>query len=64
MTKEQIIECLTNDKHRGITYKKIAEGAGLKPQDIYDYVRPSNTRPLCRVAAALSDYYTKEGENK
>lgn len=64
MTKEQIIEYLTKDKHKGITYKKIAEGAGLKPQDIYDFIRNRNARPLYRVAAALEEYYTKGDENK
>lgn len=64
MTKEEIIEHLINDRHHGIYYAKIAAEAGLKPQDIYDFMRSTRARPLWRVAAALEEYYTNKGDNK
>lgn len=58
MTKEKILQYLYEAKEKGISYKGIALQAGLKPQDIYDYMK--RTTPMTRVHQALEQYFTKE----
>lgn len=59
MTKEEIIIQIQKLKTTGMSYKGIAQQAGLKPQDIYDYMK--RLTPCARVHIALENYFTKEG---
>ena len=61
MTKEIIIIKLQELKAMGFSYKGIAQQAGLKPQDIYDYIR--RPAPYARTHKALEKYFTKGGLN-
>lgn len=58
MTKEEIIIQIQELKTTGMSYKGIAQQAGLKPQDIYDYMK--RLTPCARVHEALEKYFTKE----
>lgn len=58
MTKEEILIALKEAKDKGVSYKGIALRAGLKPQDIYDYMK--RLTPMSRVHQALENYFTKE----
>lgn len=58
MTKEEVLQYLQQEKERGMSYKGIALQAGLKPQDIYDYIK--RTTPMTRVHQALEQYFIKE----
>lgn len=58
MTKEEILQRLQQEKDRGMSYKGIALQAGLKPQDIYDYMK--RLTPMARIHQALEQYFTKE----
>lgn len=59
MTKEEILQHLQELKAIGFSYKGIAQQAGLRPQDIYDYMK--RLTPMTRVHAALEKYFTKKG---
>ena len=61
MTKENIIIKLQELKAMGFSYKGIAQQTGLKPQDIYDYIR--RPAPYARIHEALENYFTKGGLN-
>ena len=58
MTKEEILQLLQQAKENGMSYKGIAQQAGLKPQDIYDYMK--RLTPMARVHQALEKYFIKE----
>lgn len=58
MTKEEILQRLKEERNKGMSYKGIAAQAGLKPQDIYDYIK--RLTPMTRVHQALENYFTKE----
>jgi hypothetical protein len=58
MTKEEILKHLHETKAIGLSYKGIAQQAGLRPQDIYDYMK--RLTPMTRVHTALEKYFTKE----
>lgn len=58
MTKEEILQCLQEEKNKGMSYKGIAAQADLKPQDIYDYMK--RLTPCARIHEALEKYFTKE----
>lgn len=60
MTKEEIIIQIQSLKATGVSYKGIAQQAGLKPQDIYDYMK--RLTPCARVHIALEKYFTKEDQ--
>ena len=61
MTKESIIIKLQELKAMGFSYKGIAQQAGLKPQDIYDYIR--RPTPYIRTHEALEKYFQKGALN-
>lgn len=58
MTKQEILNQLQQEKAKGMSYKGIALQAGLKPQDLYDYMK--RTTPMFRVHQTLENYFTKE----
>ena len=58
MTKEEIVTKIQELKTIGFSYKGIAQQAGLKPQDIYDYMK--RTTPCARIHQALEEYFAKE----
>ena len=62
MTKEEVILCIQQLKTTGLSYKGIAQQAGLKQRDVYDYI--SRQTPCARIHQALEKYFTKGDENK
>lgn len=58
MTREEIITKIQELKATGFSYKGIAQQAGLKPQDMYDYIK--RITPCARIHEALEKYFTKE----
>lgn len=58
MTKEEILQRIADAKAIGMSYKGIAQQAGLKPQDIYDYMK--RITPMTRVHTTLENYFMKE----
>lgn len=58
MTKEEIVSKIQELKTIGMSYTGIARQAGLKPQDIYDYMK--RLTPCARIHNALEQYFTKE----
>ena len=57
MTKEEILYLLQQEKAKGMSYGGIARQAGLKPQDIYDYMK--RLTPCARIHQALEKYFMK-----
>ena len=60
MTKEEVILCIQQLKATGLSYKGIAQQAGLKQRDVYDYI--SRPTPCKRIHEALEKYFTKENQ--
>ena len=58
MTKEEILHLIQQEKEKGMSYKGIAQLAGLKAQDIYDYTK--RTTPMTRIHNALEKYFIQE----
>lgn len=61
MTREEIITYIQEQKAKGFSYKGLALQAGLKPQDIYDYIKRKQVTSG-RIHSAL-ETYIKGGEN-
>ena len=60
MTKEEMLNLLQEERKRGITYKQIAQAAGIKVDDLYGYINRKG--PGLRVQAALEQYMMKGGK--
>lgn len=61
MTKEEMLNLLQEERKKGLTYKTIAQLAGIKTDDLYGYVNRKG--PGLRVHSALEQYFMK-GDNK
>lgn len=60
MTREEILKQIQHMKDKGFSYKGIAQQAGLKPNDIYDYMK--RLTPMTRIHTALENYFIKENK--
>lgn len=60
MTREEILQQIQHMKDQGFSYKGIAQQAGLKPNDIYDYMK--RLTPMTRIHTALENYFIKENK--
>jgi len=60
MTKQEMLDLLQEERKKGMTYKQIAQVAGIKVDDLYGYINRKG--PGLRVHTALEQYIAKGGE--
>ena len=60
MTKQEMLDLLQEERKKGMTYKQIAQVAGIKVDDLYGYINRKG--PGLRVHMALEQYIAKGSE--